>query len=105
LWRADLEFTFRNVSPTTVRGYHAWATPYVKLMRKHAWAERIMLPIARSRAEEIGHIVGIRERGSLMGKCVRVIMEPMCYAIGLFVGEQDWESLWADKDVLRQTVA
>lgn len=94
LWRADLEFTFQNLSARTVRGYQAWAIPYVRLMRKSPLAERIMYPLAYHRAKELSYQLGKTAKGSLRGKLVRLIGEPICFAIGLLVGEQDWESLW-----------
>lgn len=94
IWRADMEFTFKNLSPTTVRGYHVWAIPYVKLMRKSSLAERIIFPLAVWRAEELAFKMGVRESGNWRGKFVRAIGEPLCWTIGVFVKEQNWEALW-----------
>lgn len=96
-WRADLEYTFKHLSSTTVRGYHYWAVPYVSLMRKHAFFEKVMYPIAKHRADELAYQVGMREKGSLLGKLVRVLFEPTCFVIGLFCQQKDWEQLWANK--------
>ncbi|WP_407048088.1 beta strand repeat-containing protein [Methyloraptor flagellatus] len=93
-WRADLEFTYARLSPITVRGYQAWAIPYVRLMRRSPLAERLMYPLMRWRAEELAYQMGRRPKGSLAGKIVRTTLEPVCWMIGLFVGEQDWRSLW-----------
>jgi hypothetical protein len=89
-----MEFTFKNLSQTTVRGYHVWAIPYVRLMRKSPLAEKIMRPIAIWRAEELAHKMGVLQKGNWKGKIVRATLEPLCFAIGLFAKEQDWESLW-----------
>jgi hypothetical protein len=94
MWRSDLEFTFKNLSPTTVRGYQYWAIPYVKLMRKSKLAENIMRPLAMHRAKELSYQMGRSSKGSLFGKAVRLIGEPICFTVGLFVGEQNWQSLW-----------
>jgi hypothetical protein len=94
MWRSDLEFTFKNLSPTTVRGYQYWAIPYVKLMRKSKLAENIMRPLAMHRAQELSYQMGRSAKGSLFGKVVRLIGEPICFTVGLFVGEQNWQSLW-----------
>jgi len=94
MWRSDLEFTFKHLSPTTVRGYQYWAIPYVKLMRKSKLAENIMRPLAMHRAQELSYQMGRSPKGSLFGKVVRLIGEPICFTVGLFVGEQNWESLW-----------
>lgn len=98
LWKADLEFTFNNLSAQTVRGYQYWAIPYVRLMRKSKTAEKIMLPFAKARAEELAYQLGKREKGNWFGKLVR-LAEPVCYLIGAFVLEQDWESLWNENGV------
>ncbi len=94
IWRADMEFTFKNLSQTTVRGYHVWAIPYVRLMRKSPLAEKIMRPLAIWRAEELAFKMGVLEKGNWKGKVVRAICEPICFTIGLFAKEQNWESLW-----------
>ncbi len=93
-WRADLEYTFQYLSTTTVRGYHYWAIPYVSLMRKHIFFEKIMYPIAKHRADELAYQVGLRDKGSIRGKLVRLILEPSCFVIGLFCQQKDWEQLW-----------
>ena len=94
MWRSDLEFTFKNLSPATIRGYQYWAIPYVKLMRKSKLAENIMRPLAMHRAKELAYKMGRSDKGSMFGKVVRLIGEPICFTVGLFVGEQNWQSLW-----------
>jgi hypothetical protein len=94
MWRADLEFTFKNLSPTTVRGYQYWAIPYVRLMRKSKLAEDIIRPLAFARAKELAYKMGKSPKGSVLGKVVRLVCEPLCFAVGLFVGEQNWQALW-----------
>ena len=94
MWRADLEFTFKHLSPTTVRGYQYWAIPYVKLMRNSKLAEDIIRPLAFARAKELSYQMGKSPKGSVFGKAVRLVCEPLCFAVGLFVGEQNWQSLW-----------
>ena len=97
VWRADIEFTATQLSARTVRGYQYWAIPYVKLMRRSALAEKIMYPLAVWRAEELAFKMGKRTRGNWKGKLVRAIGEPICYAIGMFVGEQNWQQLWVEQ--------
>lgn len=94
LWRADLEFTRDHLSGQMVRGYHFWAIPYVRLMRRSKIAENIMLPIARSRAVELAYQMGVQDKGSVLGKIVRLTLEPLSFVIGAFVSEQDYEALW-----------
>jgi hypothetical protein len=94
MWRADLEFTFKRLSPITVRGYQYWAIPYVRLMRKSKLAEDIIRPLAFARAKELAYKMGKSPKGSVFGKAVRLVFEPLCFAVGLFVGEQNWQALW-----------
>lgn len=94
VWRADLEFTAKHLSETTVRGYQYWAIPYVKLMRRSVLAENIMFPLAEHRANELAYQLGRRECGSLRGKLIRTLLEPVCFIIGSFVEQKDWSQLW-----------
>lgn len=97
VWRADLAYTKANLSETTVRGYHAWAIGYVKLMRKSKLAEDIMRPIALHRAQELAYQMGVVEKGSWRGKLARLALEPLCFAIGTCVGARDYMALWKDQ--------
>lgn len=97
VWRADLAYTKEHLSETTVRGYHAWAIGYVKLMRKSKLAEDIMRPIALHRAQELAYQMGVVEKGSLRGKLARLALEPLCYLIGTCVGASDYMALWKDQ--------
>lgn len=94
IWRADLEFTSKHLSTTTVKGYHYWAVPYVALMRKSAFFEKVMFPLAKYRAYELAYQMNIRQKGSLRGKLIRLVCEPVCYTIGLFCEQKEWKQLW-----------
>lgn len=82
LQRLDIAFTLRELSPATVRGYHAWAAPYVRLMRRSPIATRLIDPIATWRAKEIAYQMGERDTPHYRGKAVRAVMEPTCWLIG-----------------------
>ena len=68
IWRADLAFTYKHLSPTTVRGYHLWAIPYVRLMRKSPLAQKLMRPLATWRAEELAFQMGVLQKKQLEGQ-------------------------------------
>jgi len=97
LWKIDTKFTCDNLSPSIIRGYHFWAIPYVRIMRKSKLAESIMLPLAVSRAEEIAYQMKERTKPNYLGKLVRFVGEPICWVIGQFVSEQNWQSLYVPK--------
>ena len=94
IWRADLAFTYKHLSPTTVRGYHLWAIPYVRLMRKSPLAQKLMRPLATWRAEELAYQMGVLQKSNWKGKVVRWTCEPICFALGIFAKEQNWQGLW-----------
>ena len=97
VWRADMDFTRKYLSDTTVRGYHFWAIPYVKLMRRSLLAEKLMLPIAKCRAEELAYQMGVMSKPNVKGKLVRLVLEPICFLIGLFCVQRNWQALWVSK--------
>ena len=66
------------------------------LMRRSRLAEQIMYPLARVRAEEIAFQAGRRAKGSISGKIVRLIGEPICYLIGSMVKQRDFAPLWTE---------
>ena len=86
LQRLDIAFTLRHLSPAKVRGYHAWAVPYVRLMKRSALATHLIEPFARWRAEEIAYQMGARKRANWKGKGVRGAGEPICWALGTVLG-------------------
>lgn len=94
LWRADMEYTLKHLPQSMVNGYHLWAIPYVRLMRKSPLAEKLMYPIAYHRAREIAYQMGYLEKGSMRGKICRAILEPICLFLGLFTKEHKYQELW-----------
>lgn len=94
LWRADMEYTLQHLPQSMVNGYHLWAIPYVRLMRKSPLAEKLMYPIAYHRAREIAYQMGYLENGSIRGKIFRAILEPVCAFLGMFTTERKYQELW-----------
>jgi hypothetical protein len=93
LYALDVAYT-PGLHPAVVRGYHWWAIPYVRLMRRSSLATRIARPLATWRAKAIAYELG-KGPFSWRGAVVRAIGEPLCFAIGLFVPASDWTQLYA----------
>ncbi len=68
-------------------------------MRKYPSTETFFWFLAKNRAEEIGYQMGLRERPNYKGKVIRMIMEPLCFVIGIFAPEQNWQKVHADMDL------
>lgn len=92
LWLADMRWTLAHCSPQTVRGYHAWAIPAVRLMRRGGRAgrllEAVLRPVCIHRAREIARLAGDRAQGDALGELFRLVLEPASWLIGAFVGRR-----------------
>jgi hypothetical protein len=59
--------------------------------------------IAQARANEIAHKAGVRSRGDILGKMVRIVGESACFVLGSiarpFTGEKfkHWLSMYSAK--------
>ncbi|HAI43982.1 MAG TPA: hypothetical protein DCM40_40740, partial [Maribacter sp.] len=96
LYRMDVMYTARYLSPTVVKGYHYWAIPVVQKMRKSDKLTEFMLYFTMKRAEEIAHIVNPAKypKSSIAGKIIKNVGEALCYGIGLFVNNSDYKVLY-----------
>ena len=94
LYLLDLRFAEERLSAAHLRGYHLWAVPLVRWMRRSQRVSALVAGPALWRAEEIAHLLGERQRGSLCGRIVRLIGEPLCRLIGCWVPETDYSKLY-----------
>lgn len=79
----DLRFTQKYLTTTHIRGYHMWAIPTVRLMRRSKLWSAIWRFIAQHRANEISYQMGDRNTPDHIGKVIRLIFEPFCFFVGL----------------------
>jgi len=77
-----------------VRGYHAWALPVVRRMRRSRRATAFWRRLAQARADHIAFLGGDASRRNRFGALLCAVGHPACYLIGGLVGEQDWRSLY-----------
>jgi hypothetical protein len=94
----DYRFTRDFLSPQTVRGYHVWAIPVVRQMRKGRFV-RLFKHIGIHRGNEIAYIYGKRDKPDYLGKVYRKILEGSSWTIGLFCEVSDWSILYKEKEV------
>lgn len=94
LYHLDLRFAEERLSAAHLRGYHLWAVPLVRWMRRSRRVSALVAGPALWRAEEIAHLLGEKRRGSLRGKIVRLIGEPLCRLIGCWAPETDYRKLY-----------
>lgn len=87
----------QSLSERHVRGYHAWALPVVRRMRRSPRTTAFWRRLARTRADHIAYLHGDASRRNRFGAFLCAVGHPACYLIGSLVGEQDWRSLYSDK--------
>lgn len=87
-----------NLSQSHVNGYHSWALPVVRKMRKSKFWTKFFHILANSRADHIAHFYGDKSRRNLFGRILCVIGEPACLLIGKISGPQNWNSLYSEKE-------
>ena len=89
----DTEFSRNNLSDKVKIGYWFWAIPLVDWMKKHEnsnnwWVKLVKNStklFAQERAKEIAYAMGKKNKGSLIGKFVRLFGETGCYLLGLII--------------------
>lgn len=95
LYRMDIVYTAKRLSPITVRGYHHWAVPMVVRMRSSTALSNLFEYLTVARAKEIARIVKPEEhKRTLSGFLIKNVGEAICFAIGLFVEQKDWSVLY-----------
>jgi len=91
LYATDLQLSRLHISPTTVRGYHLWAIPYVRLMRRSPLATRLIQPLALAWAQQVCFDYApdhAAYRSTALGRLLRQIGEPACWVMGLIPRRQ-----------------
>ena len=98
---AGFAYGMQHAHPATFRGYHFWAVPYARYLYNNpgSIAEKIMRPIVLRRAQEISYKMGLRDKPDYTGKAIRMVMEPICFMIGLFVKETDYRGLYTKTEL------
>lgn len=66
----------------TFRGYHLWAVPVVRIMRRSPRLTRFFRVLAQARVDEIAARKGEQARANMLGKLLILIGEPTCTLIG-----------------------
>lgn len=81
---------------TVQRGYHFWAVPMVRLMRRSRVAECTLMYIVVhwARAMAHRHSPTLYPQPCYFGTALDAIGRPLCWLIGLFAPPTDWQALY-----------
>jgi hypothetical protein len=77
-------FQQKHLSETHQKGYHFLFQPFVNGMKQSTVLTAIGKHLAEQRTKDIKHIM-YGTKFSLLGRLYRIIIEPICYIVGLFV--------------------
>lgn len=94
-----LRFVREHLTARHERGYHAWAVPVVRSMRRSKRATAFWSVLARARADHIAYLYGDVSRRNRFGALLCAVGHPVCFVIGGLVGEKDWQALYRDERV------
>ena len=91
-WIRDTQFTFKGLTPEHVKGYLFWAIPTVVHMKKYPKYRKIWKHIAQHRANDIAWRLN-QGKFDLLGRLYAGIGEPVCWLLGNFVGNKEFNEL------------
>ena len=80
-------FQKRYLSETHQKGYHFLFKPFVKGMQKSNMLTSIGRHFAQERTKDIKHIM-YGTKFSLLGRVYRIILEPICFVVGLLLWQK-----------------
>lgn len=99
---AGARYVERHLTDQHMRGYHAWALPVVRHMRRSRRATAFWRALAQARADHVAYLNGATARRNRFGALLCAIGHPACYLIGGLASEQDWHSLYRDDTAAHQ---
>jgi len=91
-WVRDVKFTFNNLSKKHVKGYLSWAVPTVEHIKKYPKYRKVWKHIAQHRANDIAWRLN-QGKFDLLGRIYAGIGEPLCWLIGNFVSDKNYNLL------------
>ena len=91
-WIRDVQFTFKKLTKNHIKGYLIWAMPTVKHIQKYPKYRKIWKHIAQHRANDIAWRLN-EGNFDLLGRIYAGIGEPLCWLIGNFVNDTQYNEL------------
>lgn len=94
---AGARYVEEHLTERHVRGYHAWALPIVRRMRRSRRVTAFWRALAQARADHIAFLNGEALRRNRLGAALCIIGHPICYLVGGLVADPDWRSLYRNE--------
>lgn len=81
IYKADIKHG-RRLGEGVMRGYHFWAIPVTKIMRKNKIVYAIMKPIVKAWSYQMAYKEGVYPNGNFLGFLLESIGAPLCGVLG-----------------------
>jgi hypothetical protein len=84
VFRADQAYgaMLIRTRPEVMAGYHFWAMPIVRAMKRHRWIAKLAAPIVRPWAQHMAHEMGANCADNAFGRVLMSAFLPICGWIG-----------------------
>jgi len=99
LYQADLDYAKKYANEATMVGYHAWAKPLVRVIRKNEELAKVILPLGVEWTKHSAYDMGVLKKDSEVGKVLVETGFPLCEELGNMMvedGNGDYEFREAD---------
>jgi len=91
---ADNRYVRNTFNLKTAKGYRFWAVPFVRLMRKNTLAHTVGVFVGTRWSKHMAANYLPYCKKSFTGWFFLTFIAPICYIIGCFISDTDFESLW-----------
>jgi len=87
IFKADQKFgQYLNENyPLVTKGYHFWAIPLTKMMKRSKLLSRALYVFAYPWAQEMAYRMGESDRGHWLGRIILYVGVPACFLLGLIL--------------------
>jgi len=93
-WVRDIKFTYSKLTKKHIKGYLSWAVPTVQHIKKYSIYRKVWKHIAQHRANDIAWRMK-EGKFDLLGRIYAGIGEPLCWIIGNFVTDKNYNDIMA----------
>ncbi len=94
-YKLESIYAAKYLSTETIKGYHAWAVPFTRLLRLSPEMVEKMTPLVNGFNEEILYLFGLRDEENEIGKLIIEEGLPISERLGSLLGsDSDWRSLY-----------
>ena len=93
----EYKYTREYLTPAHVNGYHKFAIPMVKLMRKGKMV-KFWHHIAKHRLNAIRFKTGETDKRDVLGSIYGKVLEGISWTLGQFSAESDWSVLYNNRE-------